>query len=396
MFFIRFFRWLLGWVRFEAEGGFPERLLNQAAKQGIALWNSSRQGIVLTSCCYARSYRKLRPLAKKASVRMRVRDRRGLPFFLRKYRARLGLAAGMAVYMVLLQMLSSRVWIIDIRGNDLVSDEEILEVLEPLGLREGGTFQGLDVSDLQLSALKALPDLTWLAVNLDGSTVHVEVEERGTHAPLEEDTPSNIKAARDGKIVKVEVTGGQATVKPGEAVTKGSLLISGVVESKTGPILRRSSGRIIAETTRTLTAEIPLTETQLLPTGETIFRPSFSLFGIRIPLYTDGTVPKDCDLSTHRHMLTAYGKSLPVGFLCEEYRLLEAADITRTEEEAAALAGGLLDERELAELGRAQVLSSSREGRVEDGVYILTGTYRCLEDIGVEEQLYVDQAGTAP
>lgn len=96
MFFIRFFRWLLGWVRFEAEGGFPERLLNQAAKQGIALWNSSRQGIVLTSCCYARSYRKLRPLAKKASVRMRVRDRRGLPFFLRKYRARLGLAAGMA------------------------------------------------------------------------------------------------------------------------------------------------------------------------------------------------------------------------------------------------------------------------------------------------------------
>lgn len=396
MFFIRFFRWLLGWVRFEAEGGFPERLLNQAAKQGIALWNSSRQGITLTSCCYARSYRKLRPLAKKASVRMRVRDRRGLPFFLRRYQARLGLAAGLAAYVLLLQVLSSRVWIIDIRGNDLISDQEILEVLEPLGIREGGSFEGLDVSDLQLSALKALPDLTWLAVNLDGSTVHVEVEERGTHAPLEGDTPSNIKAARDGKIVKVEVTGGQAAVKPGEAVTKGSLLISGVVESKTGPILRRSSGRIIAETTRILTAEIPLTETQLLPTGETIFRPAFSLFGIRIPLYTDGTVPKDCDLSTHRHMLTAYGKALPVGFLCEEYRLLEASDVTRTEEEAAALASGLLDERELAELGRAQVLSSTREGRVEDGVYILTGTYRCLEDIGVEEQLYVDQAGTAP
>ena len=27
MFFIRFLRWLLGWVRLETEGGFPEKLL---------------------------------------------------------------------------------------------------------------------------------------------------------------------------------------------------------------------------------------------------------------------------------------------------------------------------------------------------------------------------------
>ena len=395
MVFIRFFRWLLGWVKLDAEGGFPEKLLNQAARQGIALWSSSRRGIVLTTCCYARSYRKLRPLAKKASVRMRVRERHGVPFVLRKYQARLGLAAGAAVFVLLLQFLSSRVWIIDIRGNSLVSDQAILDVLEPLGIREGGTFQGLDIADLQLTALKQLPDLTWLAVNLEGSTVHVEVEERGAHSPLEDDTPSNIKAARDGKIVRVEVTGGQAMVTPGEAVTKGSLLISGVVESKNGPLLQHSSGRIIAETTRTLTAEIPLNETQLLPTGEVIFRPVFSLFGIRIPLYTNGTVPKDCDLSTHRHMLTAYGKELPVGFLCEEYRLLETASVARTEEEAASLAHQLLDERELAELGQAEVLSSSREGRVENGVYILTGTYVCREDIGVEEQLYVDKENGA-
>ena len=390
MVFVRFFRWLLGWVKLDAEGGFPERLLNQAARQNISLWSSSRRGITLTTCCYARSYRKLRPLAKKASVRMRVRERHGLPFTLRKYQARLGLAAGAVVFILLLQLLSSRIWIIDIQGNSLVSDETILEALEPLGIREGGTFKGLDISDLQLTALKQLPDLTWLAVNLDGSTVHVEVQERGVHAPLQDDIPSNIKAARDGKIIRVEVTGGQAMVKPGEAVTKGTLLISGVVESKTGPLLQRSSGRIIAETTRVLTVEVPLNETRLLPTGDTIFRPAFSLFGIRIPLYTDGTVPKDCSLNTQRHMLTAYGKELPVGFLCEEYRLLEAVSISRTEEEAAALAHQALDERELAQLGQAEILTSVREGRMENGTYILTGTYVCQEDIGVEEQLYTD------
>lgn len=55
--------------------------------------------------------------------------------------------------------------------------------------------------------------------------------------------PSNIKAARDGRVLKIEVTGGQAMVQAGDAVTRDTLLISGVVESKTGPLLRRSSGR---------------------------------------------------------------------------------------------------------------------------------------------------------
>ena len=60
---------------------------------------------------------------------------------------------------------------------------------------------------------------------------------------------------------------------------------------------------------------------------------------------------------------------------------------------AAALAAALLDERERAELGRAEITSSNRDGRVENGVYILTGTYACIEDIGVEEQIYLDEAG---
>ncbi len=394
MFFIRFLRWLAGWVRLETEGGFPEKLLNGAAKAGIALWNSCRQGVRMTTCCYARQYKKLRPSAKKACVRMRVVERHGLPFLLHRYRARAGVAVGILVYALLLQFLSGRIWIVDIQGNDRVPETAIREVLEPLGVREGGDFGKLDVPSLQLTALQSLPDLTWLAVNLEGSTVHVQVQERGSHAPMEDGAfPSNIKAARDGRILKIETTSGQAMVQAGDAVTKDTLLISGVVDSKTGPLLKRSSGRVVAETSRTLTAEVPLEETLLLPTGDTIFRPVFSLFGIRIPLYTDGTIPKEHALETHRHMLCAYGKELPVGLLCDRYVLLEPSPVSRTEEEAAALAAERLNERERTELGRAEITASNREGRVENSVYILTGTYACIEDIGVEEQIYLDAAG---
>ena len=96
MFIIRFLRWLLGWVEFEAEGGFPERLLNLAARGGIPLWDTGRRGVVLTARCFARKYKKLRPIARKAGVRLHVVRRHGVPFFLQRYRARAGLVAGLA------------------------------------------------------------------------------------------------------------------------------------------------------------------------------------------------------------------------------------------------------------------------------------------------------------
>lgn len=104
---------------------------------------------------------------------------------------------GVLIYALLLQFLSGRIWIVNIEGNDQVPEASIREVLEPLGVREGGDFRKLDVPSLQLTALQSLPDLTWLAVNLEGSTVHVKVRERGSHAPMEDGAfPSNIKAAR--------------------------------------------------------------------------------------------------------------------------------------------------------------------------------------------------------
>ena len=51
MFIIRFLRWLFGWAEFEAEGGFPERLLNLAARGGVTLWNTGRHGASLQACC---------------------------------------------------------------------------------------------------------------------------------------------------------------------------------------------------------------------------------------------------------------------------------------------------------------------------------------------------------
>ena len=83
--------------------------------------------------------------------------------------------------------------------------------------------------------------MAWLAVNLSGSVARVEVKERTLPpTPTDPNRPSNIRAARDGRIIEFSVYGGEAAVQNGDAVTEGMLLVSGVIEGEKGTILRLS------------------------------------------------------------------------------------------------------------------------------------------------------------
>lgn len=393
MFLIRFLRWLWGWVWFDAEGGFPERLLNLAARQEIALWNTYRQGVVLKACCRVKDYKKLRPIARKAGMRIRVKEKHGLPFITHRYHARAGIVAGMAAYVLLLLFLSQRIWVVHIVGNEKVSDADIIAVVQPMGVEHGHKLDTIDIPNIQLAALQKLPDISWLTVNLSGSIAHVEVRERTLPpVPSDPNRPSNIKAARDGRIIEFSVYGGQAMVQKGDAVTQGMLLVSGVIEGKdgTGTIMRRSQAKIIAETNRKLEVRVPLTETRLLPTGKTIFRPTFTFFGIAIPLYTDGPIDSEYALKEEFHPLMANGLPLPLSFTTKLYTLMEPHEIVHTEEEAAAIAQELLNQKEKAELGNASITDSQRQGYIEGDTYVLYGEYACIEDIGMEEQIMID------
>lgn len=391
MFLIRLIRWLFGWIRFEAEGGFPERLLNLAARDEISLWGVKRKGIRMIVCCPVREYRRLRSPAHRAGMRMHVIERHGLPFILHRYRARAGVGAGFVVFIFVLQVLSQRIWVVKVRGNKKLDADKILSVMEQYGVREGADLKKLDIPNLQLEALRNLPDLGWCTVNLNGSVAYIDVSERIPSPELPKTSPpSNIKATCDGRIVSVTAYSGQAVVHKGDAVAKGMLLVSGVIESKIGPILQRSQARVLAETTRQFESSVPLRETCMLPSGRVINRPYLHFFSLNIPLYTDGPIDEENIATTSRHPLTANGINLPVGFINRRYELLQQTEIVRTEEEAAQLAKQQIDEDVKNELSAAQILSSNDDETVRDGCYVLKSEYLCIMDIGVEEPLNLE------
>jgi len=120
-------------------------------------------------------------------------------------------------------------------------------------------------------------------------------------------------AACDGTIVEIEVYDGQPMVQKDDAVAQGMLLVSGVVDSKAGPILKRSRARIIAETQHDIIIRIPLEEAKPR-TQRPYYQPAgFPVFGLSIPLYTDGPIEGEFIEEFENNPLTANGLRLPIG-----------------------------------------------------------------------------------
>ena len=120
---IRFFR---GYVDFTARGMFPERFLNISARNGINLWNNHPIQDGLRGSMTVSDYRHIRKTAHKAKVTLKIEQKHGLPFFINKYKSRIGRPIGAAAGFVLIMLLSNFIWSISITGTQTISDTYLL------------------------------------------------------------------------------------------------------------------------------------------------------------------------------------------------------------------------------------------------------------------------------
>lgn len=109
---------------------------------------------------------------------MQIEERFGWPMWRRKYRKRVGLVVGILLFFGILAFLGNFVWTIEVVGNETVSSDEILDFLEEEGLKIGSYKSALNPRELERKTLLELKELSWIAVNITGSTVTVEVNER--------------------------------------------------------------------------------------------------------------------------------------------------------------------------------------------------------------------------
>lgn len=284
MWLVRWIRLFFGTVSFKGQGGFLSRFVNLCHQKRIPLWDLEINGSELSAQTSVNGYKRLRQSARKSGVRVHAVEKSGIPFLLHKNRARIGLVAGLFLSVALYAVCSQCLWRIEVNGNRTVRAEAILAAAQASGVSRGAWKHNVDVSAAEIAVRRSIPEISWVAVNLRGSTAVIEVREQVEAPPIvEQDTPTHLVAARDGYVEQLHIERGTALVKNKEAVEKGEVLISGIVTKKDETTyVVHAQGSCVARTQRELRITPDLSEYAVI--GSVYKQNSLYFFGVEIPV----------------------------------------------------------------------------------------------------------------
>ena len=384
MLVLRLLRFIFGYVSFAAKGGFPERFINLCRQNRIALWDLKSENAVISARTDVSSYKRIRKAAKKSGMKVKISKKHGLPFFLNRHSRRMGLIAGMLICASVLMILSTRIWRIEVIGNFRIPTQEILQVFEELGVRAGAPVSSIDEWTVEQAAIKKLPEISWVNVNLTGSAAQIEVREVIEQKKVDNsETPANIVAAKDGQIVYLRPFKGTQEKKIGTGVVKGDLLISGFIEyidMSTG--ICRADGYVVARTDYLIEVESKnKKKIKILSNTQTSYSVEFLSFRIPLGRQNSGFEEKSS--------LYLNGAVLPFAFVRRNEDSFADREITLSKEKNIQLArldfyDKAVNEYRYKKVEKAEI----EETETKDG-YKIKGSFTCLENIGEKQPFEV-------
>lgn len=389
---IKLMRWFMGYVHFTLRCAFPEKFINLTVNRGIAIWDIKKILNGISGKSMAGEYKELRSISKNCDARIRLTQKKGLPFIFNKYRKRKGVIAGILIFIGVIYFLSSYIWSINISGNNTIASDEILNTMEDLGLSPGSLKNRIDIPMLEQEAMIRLPNLAWLSINMTGSHAEILIKEKIIPPNVVgENKPCNIKASIDGVIERIETYKGTSIVNPGDAVLKGQLLISGIIEDSFGRnSFVHSEGKVYAYTTRKLEETVNLSQIKPIDTGKVVKRYRFKFFGIEIPFSlwykTDDTYRYEFYLNRFK----IGNVSFPIILRTEEWHEQTCSDVNLSYKDALEQANKILVQKEETIFKDIQIINKHLEDKEVNNMCVLSGTYKCLEDVSFSEEINLD------
>ena len=275
------------------------------------------------------------------------------------------------------------VWRVEIVGNQSVSTKEIYDLCQEVGIKNGIKKSSFDSYKLRDSLLLKTEKLAWASLNLEGSVITVNVSE--VKSDFESDTYCNILSDYNCIIKEIKVQKGSACVTVGEAVQKGDLLISGVVNSAGRSFFTNATGEILAEVEEKITVKIPVLEIMKFPNGSNYKKYCLEFFGISVPLYL-GQENRYYDYVWNKNELNLFGKEMPIAlysldiapYTFENYKLDEAELENKTNDEF---------QKVLKSIEGEDIRIINTVNRIDELNCTTVYTVKYIKNIGVKEKI---------
>ncbi len=382
-------RYIRGYVAVCATGGFPERFLNLCYSHKINLWDVCLQENALSFCISRSDFVKLRHIASKSGVRIRITKKTGLIYKYRRYNKRVGVLSGIGIFLAVHLFLSMFVWCIEVKGNSAVSKSEILTMAKSYGLKQGTLKKDFDeIKAARSIAADYKGKITWLSVNIKGSLAVIELrEDNRIIGEMQDRPPCNIVADFDGVILSAETFYGDCMVRRGSGVKKGDLLINGaIVNEDTSTTFYASKGKITALHEKEIALKEKLGKaSEKMKITDTKYRIGF--FGAEIPSdVTDKT--DDVQIFKERNRLTVNGYVLP--FFIEKILICEKEE---TESYGISInAMENIQNKIYRQNANSTVTKKAEKVSVTKEAVTFTGKYTLIDFIGEEKPIMSEKS----
>ncbi len=281
MLLIKLWNYLRGYVIIKISGEYCERLLNQAALNGLYLWDITKpENNVLFAKIGIKDFTRLARFAKKTGCRLVIVGRAGLFFSILKLKKRKILLTGAALFILAVYLLSSLVWGIEVKTDDNKLKSSIKRDLMNWGIKKGTFKHRIDKEYYLDKILIKYKEIAWAELQIKGSQVIVELVKKQMPPELEQNEPCDIIASKDGIIEEILPFKGEAMVKPGDTVSRGDIIISGRLTLKSNDldeekkeeqqeVLVHAKGIVRARVWYQKVVKVPLVKKEKFPTGNT-------------------------------------------------------------------------------------------------------------------------------
>ena len=325
------FRSLRGIIKLEISGSGYEKVLNDMNKNSIACFNIRSENERIYFEIYKKHFSKIENICKKCNLEISILSKKGIIFKILKYSKRYGALLGFILFLIISFFLSNIVLKIDIKGNENISDEKIIDFLKRNNVDYWSFIPEIDMDNMGRKLYIEFDEISWATVRNSGGILIVDVRE-GTDKPdmVPINQKCNIISDKNAQIVKIKVYSGTPVVKEGDGIDKGDVLISGIITDKYGKSEAvRAEGEITARYIEEICFYQPLESTNLIECGK-IENKSLSLWGKKIS--PKNNIPKDKMIKTENRTnnFSVFNIRLPVGISTDTYYLYEYKEITDT------------------------------------------------------------------
>ena len=265
-----FFNYIFGYVRISIEGYYIERFINICTSKKIVIWNLKRKaGIKLFFNAGINEFRELCKIAKKTQCKIKIENKKGVPFILHRYKKRKIFAGFLLAIVIVIAISSNFIWNIQIEVQDNEKFENIEQDLEEVGLKIGKAKSEIDTKEIMNKLRLKRDDIAWVGMELKGTNMIVKLVKADKKPEIVDDSEyCNIVSDKEGIITKINVQNGTANVKVGDTVKEGMVLVNGWMEGKyTGVRYVHAKAEIEAKIWYTENITIPYNATETIETG---------------------------------------------------------------------------------------------------------------------------------